>query len=283
MKRLLCLCLGLLLFFPSLLALTSLRKSTPTPERLGYKPSFEVTYLSSLEYRHLLSELIVYDVVFYYGSILDRPKERPDYGMIAKYIDDATRLNSYNIDAYYFAQAVLTWDVGMVKEMNRLLERGAKSRNWDYYLPFFLGFNYSHFLGDYKKGAQYYERSARLNPQMTFLPNLVARLYNQADKTEEAIQYLKVVYHGTSNQAVRSGILLRITALETIQFLENAVRKYEVQAGHAPVQLTDLVDAGILKSIPPDPYGGTFYYDRSDARVKTSSNMVSKGVKNVRN
>jgi len=277
MKRLLCLVVGLLLLVPSLLSLTALRKAAPPPERLGVKPSFEATYFTSLEYRYLLSELLFYDAVFYYGSMLERPKERPDYWMIAKYIDSATRLNAYNIDAYYFGQAVLTWDAGMAKDMNVILERGAQRRTWDFYLPFFLGFNYAYFLQDYQKAAHYMELSAKLNPRMTFLPNYVGRLYYEANKTEQAIQYLKVIYEGTFNQAVRKGLLMRISALESIQFLEGAVQKFEKQTGHPPAELNELVRAGILKKLPPDPYGGTFYYDRSDGRIKTTSKMALQG------
>ncbi len=60
------------------------------------------------------------------------------------------------MDAYYFAQAVLVWDVGQVRLANELLEYGMRYRTWDYLLPFFAGFNYSYFLKDNEKAAQYY-------------------------------------------------------------------------------------------------------------------------------
>lgn len=276
MKRLVALGIGLLLLVPSLLALTALRKATPVPERLGYQPSFEVAYFTSLEYRYLLSELLFYDAVFYYGTILEK-RQAPDYCMLVKYVDQATRLNAYNIDAYYFGQAILTWDAGLVREMNHILERGAKKRTWDFYLPFFLGFNNSYFLKDYPKAAKYMGQAAKLNPKMGFLPNLVGRFYYEANRTEQAIDYLKVVHQGTFNDKVRSGIETRITALETILLLERAAQRYQAKTGQPPAQLSDLVQGGILKAIPPDPYGGTFYYDRSDGRIKTTSKLASQG------
>ncbi len=281
MKRLLCLCAGLLLM-STLPWLTAARNDAPSPEKLGYKPSFEVTYFSSLEYRYLLSELLFYDAAFYYGTILEKPGQRPDYVMMGRYIDYATRLNAFNIDAYYLGQAILVWEGGLVKDMNVMLERGFKRRNWDFYLPFFLGFNHAYFLNDPKGAAQYMSQAAKLNPRMTFLPTYVGRLYYEADKTEQAIQYLKVVYEGTFDQKLRKSILVRISALESIQFLEGAVRKFEQKTGRRPAELDELVTAGILKGIPPDPYGGRFFYDRSDGRVKTSSKMALQGAKNDR-
>ncbi|MBU5636470.1 tetratricopeptide repeat protein [Geomonas sp. Red69] len=276
MRRLVALAIGLLLLVPALLALTALRKSTPAPERLGYRPSFEVTFFTSLEHRYLLSELLFYDAVFYYGTILDL-HQPPDYAMLLKYVDTSTRLNPYNIDSYYFGQAILTWDAGLVKPMNHILERGVKKREWDFYMPFFIGFNNSYFLKDYQKAAQYMSKAAQLNPKMAFLSNLAGRFYYEANQTEQAVQYLKVVYEGTYSDQVRRGIKTRIEALETILFLEKAVQRYEKETGHKPAQLADLVAGGVLKGVPPDPYGGTFYYDRNDGRIKTTSKLAVHG------
>ncbi|WP_136513070.1 tetratricopeptide repeat protein [Geomonas edaphica] len=282
MRRLVALFIGLALLVPSLLALTATRKAAPAPERLGYKPSFEVTFFTSLEHRYLLSELLFYDAAFYYGTIVET-KQTPDYGTLLRYVDISTRLNPYNIDSYYFGQAILTWDAGMVREMNFIMERGAKKRPWDFYIPFFIGFNDAYFLKDYQSAARYMARAAQLNPKVGYLSNLAGRFYYESNQTEQAIQYLKVVYQGTYSDQVRAGIKTRIEALEAILFLEKAVQRYEKETGRTPQLLSDLVAGGILKGIPPDPYGGTFYYDRSDNRVKTTSKMASHGAAHDRN
>lgn len=282
MRRLVCLILGVVLVAVSLPALTAMRKSAPAAVRLGYRPSFLVSYLVSLEYRHLYSQLLFYDATFYYGALVNTPQVKPDYQSIGRYLNDATRLNPYNIDAYYLAQAVLTWDAGLVRDVNVMLDRGAKRRTWDFYLPFFLGFNYAYFLNDPATAVQYYATAAKLNPQMSFLPTYVGRLYYEADKTEQAIEYLKVVHQGTFNDAVRRSIAVRISALEAIRFLEGAVKKYQDKTGRPLQDLSQLVAAGILKEIPPDPYGGHFYYDSKDGRIRTTSKLASQGAKNDR-
>ena len=114
MKRRLLLLLGLLLWFSSLVSLSAIRKQQTPAERIGYIPSPEVTYLASLEFKLLFSELLFYNSIFYYGAIIDTPGQRPDYARLYTFLDTSTRLNPYNIDAYYFAQAILVWDGGMV-------------------------------------------------------------------------------------------------------------------------------------------------------------------------
>jgi tetratricopeptide (TPR) repeat protein len=282
MKRLVCLILGLMLLVPSFTALTDLRRTTPPAERLGYLPSFEVAYFSSLEYRQLISELLFFNATFYYGAIMDKPGERPDYTRVWKYVNTSTRLNPYNIDSYYFGQAILTWDAGMVREMNAILGAGESKRTWDFYLPFFLGFNYSYFMNDYDRAARYMARAAELNPESAFLIPLAGRLFYQADKTDLAIQYLTLMYRGVKNEAIQKSLRVRIDALERIALLEKAVKRFEAATGHPPRQLTDLLRPGILKKIPADPYGGEFYFDLRDKRVKTTSNLAAPGARNER-
>ena len=271
---------GLILLVPSHAALTKYRKHTPPEERLGFIPSFEVAYFSSLEYRLLVSELIFYDATFYFGAIVDKPEEKPDYGRIWKYVNTSVRLNPYNIDPYYFGQAILTWDAGMVREMNAMLEKGASKRNWDFYLPFFLGFNYSYFSNDYDKAARYMAKAAELNPDAGFLIPLAGRLFYQADKTDWAVQYLSMMLKGVKNDAIKKSLGIRIEALARIAFLEKGVRHFASLNGRPPRKLDELLSAGILKKIPADPYGGQFYFDPRDNKIKTTSNLAAPGARN---
>ena len=271
--------LGLCLMIPSLWHLSTSRKLALAQERLHYKPSYEALYFSSLDHQLLMSELLFFEASFYYGAIAAKKKQKPDNAMLLQYLDTATRLNPYNIDAHYFGQAILTWDAGMVKEMNAILERGVEKRSWDFYLPFFLGFNYSYFLNNYEKAAEYTAIAARRNPQAGFLPTLASRLYYEADKTDQAISYLKVVLAGSNNEMLRRSLVTRLTALESIAFLEKAAKEFKSRTGRSPRELSELVVARILKAIPPDPYGGTFYLDNRDGRVKTTSKMSTSGAK----
>jgi len=277
MKRFAVLCIGILLMVPTQISLNSLRKKIQPAERLGYIPSFEVSYFSSMEYRLLVSQLLFYDAIFYYGDLMDKPEQRPEYQKIYQYVATSVRLNPYNIDSYYFGQAVLTWDARMVREMNGLLQVGVSKRNWDFYLPFFLGFNYSYFLNQYEKAGYYTSIAAKLEPRMPFLSTLAGRYYYQANKTDVAIEYLRTIYSGAKNESVKRGLLTRLKALEAIAFLEKRVAAFQKKHGRPPLDLSELVRSGEMKGIPNDPYGGEFYFDRHEGRVKTTSNLANPG------
>lgn len=282
MKRVLLLAGGLLLCFLTIAPITAMRKALAPAERLGYIPSPEVAYFASLDYKLLLSEILFYNTTFYFGSMVDTPDIKPDYKRIYQYIDTSTRLNPYNIDSYYFGQAILTWDAGMVKDMNRLLLRGLKKRSWDFYIPLFLGFNYYYFLGDNLKGAGYFTEAASRQPNVEYLPTLASRLYYESDKTALAIDYLKIVQRENRLESVRRAVGKRLEALQTIRLLEAAVESFRAKRGGLPHDLNELVSAGFLEGIPRDPYGGRFYLDLQEGRVRTTSKLANPEKKNER-
>ena len=271
--------LGIALVIPTSWHLTSTRDSATSDDRLQYKPSYELLHFTSLDHQLILSELLFYEASFYFGSVNARKKQKPDYLMLFNYLDTATRLNPYNIDAYYLGQAVLTWDGRMVSEMNEILERGATVRTWDFYLPFFLGFNHSYFYNNHEKAAEYIAIAARRNPRAGYLTTLASRHYYEANRTGQAIEYLKVVLEGTQNEMLRRSLVTRLEALESIAFLERAVKEFTRKTGKQPQELTDLVQSKFLKAIPPDPYGGVFYIDPADGRIKTTSKMSFSGAR----
>ncbi len=58
--------------------------------------------------------------------------------------------------------AIIVWGAGLVSATNELPEYGMRYRTWDYYLPFFAGFNYAYFLKDYENAARCYKRVGEL-------------------------------------------------------------------------------------------------------------------------
>jgi tetratricopeptide (TPR) repeat protein len=107
-------------------------------------------------------------------------------------IHGAVQLDPYNMDAYYFGQAILVWDVGKVELANELLDYGMRFRTWDWYLPFFAGFNQAYFLKDYTKAARYYDRAGELSGSDLF-KNLAGRYLQESGKTDLALAYLSAM------------------------------------------------------------------------------------------
>jgi tetratricopeptide (TPR) repeat protein len=186
-----------------------------------------------------------------------------------------TELDPYFEDAYYFGNAILTWDGGMYNEANALLRKGMEARNWDWQLPFFLGFNKFYFLKDNKGGADYLLEAAGRRGAPHFLPTLAARLYNNAGRAENAIGFLTVFWKNEKNERIKKNYEVRIEALKQVMLLEKAVLEYRRKTGKSPGNLKILTRSGLLQTIPKDPYGGVFYLAK-DGSVMTTSNFAFK-------
>lgn len=254
-------------------------RNKPFVEKLGYVPQAKVIKVISADQSLTASAFLMIKVLMYYGSLVEARKAEikisPDYLAIYQTLKKVLRLDPYNEDAYYFAQAVLTWDVGQVKAVNSVLEYGMKYRTWDWQLPFYAGFNYAYFLKDYKKAAKYYKLAADLSGNPLFA-RLAGRYMMESDRIDMAIAYLTSMAEKTHNQAVRQSLLTRANAFRRLKKIELARKKFVEKKGREPSDLKELVKGGFIGSIPEDPYGGKFYID-SKNRIRTTSNFSFSG------
>ncbi|MBI3815733.1 MAG: hypothetical protein HY279_14855 [Nitrospinae bacterium] len=241
-----------------------LRKGEP----LLYLPPDEVMQIISLDYKNLVSELLFFRGIVYFGDKLET-RIMPNWHGIYKAMDTSTYRDPYNIDSYYFAESILAWDAKMPKEANILLERGAKFRNWDWYIPFFMGFNSFYFLKDNKEAAKWFSEAAKINKEIA---PIAAKFYYKINETAFAIAFLKNMYEDARNENVRKAISLRLDSLEKILLLEKAVNQYKDKFDKMPENLEELVKTGFIEKLQEDPYGGKFFLDKN-GRVMTTSNL----------
>lgn len=279
MKRsLFILLLGLIVYVLLMGHFTSYLQQRPVVEKLGYNPSAHVLKFLSADQGIFLGNSLVMKVLFYYGGLVEARNNQIvlpiDYDGMLTTLNTATLLDPYNMDAYYFAQAILTWDADRLEGVNSLLEHGAAHRDWDFYLPYFLGFNYSYFLGNAKKAAPFYQQAADLTGYDLFA-RLAGRYMYEAGQTELAISYLKTMIPSAHSETVKQSLLIRLKAFEAVLLIESARDAYVARSGEQPVLLEDLIEDGFLLKLPVDPYGGDFYLDEQ-GRVKTTSLFTYK-------
>jgi tetratricopeptide (TPR) repeat protein len=272
---------GLLLLFVLLTAgttvpLTRIRDTRPPAARLGFFPPAPVIKALSGDQYQFLSQVITLKCLFYFGSLVDQPGQKPEWQRLYQALFTSTRLDPYNMDAYYFAQAVLTWEPGHIPRVVKLLEYGFAHRPWDWYLPFFLSFDYAYFLHDYQKAGEYLAKVVQLKPEVDWYATLAARYFYEGGSTALALAYLKEIIPTARNEAIRTRLMTRAEALERILTIEQAISVYRKNFQKDPETLKDLVKAGILEGIPEDPYGGSFYLDK-DGKVRTTSKLAYGG------
>ena len=271
----------LLLYGLLILPFTAYLKNKPFVEKLGYVPSVTALKSVAADHKELVAASLVLKVLMYFGGLVEKADNQvavsPDYMSMSRLLHGAVKLDPYNMDAYYFAQGFLTWDVKQFKLANDLLDYGMKYRTWDWYLPFFAGFNSAYFLHDYKKAADYYKLAGDLSGS-DLHKSLAGRYLQESGQTELAIVYLSAMAKGERNPALKKTYLLRLNAFKEVRRIEIARDRYRENNGKMPATVEELVQGGLLAPPPRDPYGGTFYLE-ADGKVVTTSKFAFSGVK----
>jgi len=271
----------LLLYGILIIPFTTYLKNKPFVEELGYVPSVTALKTVAADHKELVAAMLVLKVLIYFGGRIERVDNQvavpPDYMSMSRLLHSAVKLDPYNMDAYYFAQGFLAWDVKQFKLANDLLDYGMKFRTWDWSLPFYAGFNCAYFLKDYAAAARYYQHAGELSG--SDLSRLLAGRYMQeSGQTELAIAYLSAMEKGERNPALKKNYQLRLTAFRETRRIELASDRYRETRGVMPKTVEQLVSGGFLSPSPRDPYGGQFYLE-ADGKVATTSKYAFAGTK----
>lgn len=253
------------------------RKTIRMEEVKGITLPPVIVKLFSLEFRSIAADYLFIRASQFYGGRIETLSSatKEDWQWLYRNIDLVTELDPYFQDPYFMGNGFLAWDAGMIQEANLLLQKATDARYWDWMFPFYLGFNNFYFLGDNKTGAEYLHIASQRPGAYDFLTTLAARLYYMEGKTDVARAFMEKMWENESDPKRKKFYMARLNVLNKIFFLEKAVDVYESRIGMPPGDLKILVKAKIIRDIPRDPYGGSFYIDKNGS-IKTTSNLAAK-------
>lgn len=274
---------GVVLFFLifthifSLGIATEKAKLLPQEEGTTFILPSPILRLTALDYRGLASDFMFLKALVFIGSTFER-KERPrvkawEWKWLYNVLDASSGLDPYFFDSYYFANANLTWEGRLIRETNTLLEKGSRYRDWDWVLPFYIGFNKYYFLNETDTASEFMMEASRRPGGSPLMADLAAKFAYKGEKTQTAIFFLEELLIRTENKGEREYYETRLESLKAIQYLEAATATYKVKFGKAPSDLNELVAKKLITRIPKDPYDGK-YYISPDGAVKTTSESL---------
>jgi hypothetical protein len=230
--------------------------------------------IMALEFRGLASDILFLKSLAFIGGTQQRKEptrvQESEWNWFIKVLNASTDLDPYFLDPYYYANAFLTWDAGRVEEANRLLEKGSRYRDWDWMLPFFIGFNDFFFLQNDSKAAEFLMEASRRPGGDPMLASIASRLAYKENRTETAIYFLEDIARRTNDNTVKESYEKRIRALRSIDNLEKAVSLFKNKFGRTPLKIEELVSKNLVSQLPRDPYGGNYFIDE-DGKVRSTT------------
>ncbi len=259
--------LALTVFFN--IRLTNIQQSYPSFPDPVFLPSAEVLRLASLDFTGLAADLVWIKGAIYFGSHYRQRGFR--FRWMEGLLNLATDLDPRYYDVYWYGSTLLP----NVHQSIRLLKKGMRYFPNDWKFPEMIGFYYLYYLKDYKSAARFYEIASTKPGRPPFVPSLASRFYTEAGELDAAIRVLKNFYDTTHRHDLKQEFGLRIVQLEQIRHLQALVERYRQTFGSYPPHLKDLTRKGLLERLPKEPFGGYYFIDPHDHRVKSSTDPLT--------
>ena len=189
-----------------------------------------------------------------------------DTGYLTRAQLEVAALNPCHEDNYYLANGLLTWG-GADREGTEVLRRAMDCRFWDELPAFFYGFNQAFFNKDVAEASRALELAAqRATANAAGFRKLAVMLQAESFADEQlALNYLVNQRDAARDDPKLQQMLdKRVVRLQGLVALRAAQRRFE--AGGKPLRdLQQLVDVGLLGSIPDDPM--RLGYELHDGRI----------------
>jgi hypothetical protein len=183
-----------------------------------------------------------------------------------EYFPDLAFINAVDPKmSYPYAFSVLTLpaapaaaDPDAVQEAETIGQEGLANADSDWRIPYYMATNEFLYAKDEQKALYYYNLAA----QTPGIPQYAERFSlnfgietNQRQKTEQLWETIKDSTNDPDEQARAQAF---IDHLEDFDYLDAASAQYKKEFGVYPTSPDQLVQKGIIPSVPVDPFGFTF-------------------------
>ncbi len=252
------------------------RYSDDVVEEMMYFPSGHLLEVASLGYETLVADLLWLRGIQYYGQ--HRRTDR-SYPLAEHVFSTITDLDPLFVGAYRFGAFVLTQDVGQPIAGIRLIKKGMLHNPGRWQLPFDLGFLYFIEMDDHASAAHFFRFASWQDNAPELVKRFSAFAYRKAGKTTIAKALWEEIQRSSTNNVMKETAdyaLKSILRDELADSLAVRVERFRSSTGRPPRTLTELVGAGLLRSVPPDPFGGEYFMDSETGTVLSTSAVSEK-------
>ncbi len=233
-----------------------------------YIPSGQYLKFATFGNSSLLADMIYVWAIQYYSDYTI-----PD---MYEYLDhifsiinelDPSYLDPYDIGAVIAAYEAQDLDLAL-----KILDRGLEKNPEQWLFPYMAAHYAQMIKKDHKLAQEYYKKAMNIEE----VPPIVERLYaNAIFKSmdyKRALQTWLEIYKTAEDERTKkiaSNHIYNITTTIDIKKINEAIAKFKESYGRNPMELSQLVKAGFLDSLPKDLDGKKYIYDSRTGEVKT--------------
>lgn len=269
--------LGLVASASGLGTLRALEPARGSADALLYLPNGRYLRVLSLGQAPLVADVVYLWAIQYYSDY-----GREDRFRYVKHVfgDVIAELDPHYVDAYGLGALILTVEARDLEGGLELLEKGFAKNPDQWILPYLAAWE-CHRAGQYERAARYFQAAAGVPGAPLLVRRMQAGMMARAGDLAAALRLWRELRDDPASDELTRSIASRQVRdlqvrLDTAE-LEAAVREYERRAGRPPGTLDALVRVGILRSLPVDPDGRPYVYDRRSRTVSSTAARLLEG------
>lgn len=239
----------------------------------------------SLGYEEIVADMYWLRVLQYFGS---RKQVDKDPQLLYHYFDIITDLDPHFVNAYRYGGTFLAdrppIGLGNIELGTMLLEKGMANNPQSYQLPLEGAFIYFLYVKDYEKAAELFAAAAEKpglgeNKRNAFR-GMAALCHSRGGDRDLARQVWTYMLETSTSEGRKNFAIENLKRIETLDIedsLTSLAVEFEKRTGRWPLGPKALVRAGMLSSIPDDPYEGRFVLLKG-IRAAKSTGLAEKDI-----
>ncbi len=233
-----------------------------------YIPSGQYLKFATFGNSSLLADMIYVWAIQYYSDYTI-----PDmYEYLDHIFSIINELDPGYLDPYDIGAVIAAYEAQDLDLALKILDRGLEKNPEEWLFPYMAAHYAQMIKKDHKLAQEYYKKAMNIEE----VPPIVERLYaNAIFKSmdyKRALQAWLEIYKTAEDERTKkiaSNHIYNITTTIDIKKINEAIAKFKESYGRNPMELSQLVKAGFLDSLPKDLDGKEYIYDSRTGEVKT--------------
>jgi tetratricopeptide (TPR) repeat protein len=207
---------------------------------------------------------------------------KPKSDLLYHYFDIITDLDPRFANAYRYGGTFLAdpspIGLGDIEKGTALFDKGRRNNPANYHLPLEEAFIYYLYARDYEKAADLFKEASQKPGLSDFrrasLEGMAASSHSEGGNRELSRRIWKEIYETTADEGRKEFALRNLKEIDAMDIedrLTDTLREYISRYNEVPKSLEALKDAGIIKQVPKEPFGGEFIIVDKLKAVKSST------------
>ncbi|MGI6395566.1 MAG: hypothetical protein ACOX2F_12720 [bacterium] len=243
----------------------------PLVETIEAYPEPDFAKVMFLGMNAFAADLLFTKSQYYYGShyVTDRT-----YPLLEQMVKVIMALNPDLKFVIRFAEAAISSmrTPEAIESANSLLRLGEELYPDEYEFVFNQGYNYYIYLGEMEKAYPLMYRGARMEGAPDRLFWMVSRITTMGGGYRLGYGYTKEKLSQVKDKYMKDQLERELKHFENLIILTDAAEDYIQKYQKSPDrELTELVKKKIINAVPEDVFGGAYYFDEDDGKVKTTT------------